>query len=125
MIESRSLLLSSLKNGLMHQSKSVDVKIVDNEILKCLYKYNLITHVINNTSHQTIYINNSIFKKIQLTIYNRKHSKIKLSPTQITKLKLHMQESIYLFSTPRGFLNQHEMIAINTSGFLIFQIHGK
>jgi len=120
MINKKTQLLNILSAAVAHQSNKVSVRNIDNDVVHCLYKYGLITHIDKSNNMYKIYLNNERCGKIKLISYWRRHSRLYFRPVNITKLKLHMQESIYIFASPRGLVSQHELIKHNLGGVLAF-----
>jgi len=122
MIEKVSFTISVINNAMRHKKKSIVVQKFDTRVIKVLKELNFINYVIKINCGFYISINQSISEKFKIINYHRRHSKIKMSPTQITKLKLNHQTGLYIYITPKGFVDQHHLVRNKMTGVLAFQI---
>lgn len=120
MIDKSSFTLAIINNAIMHNKREVRAARIDLDIIKCLYRYNVITSVFFSGKLFNIKIN--LHSRLKLKNYYKQLSKTTLSPTQVSRLKLHAGGNLYIFKTHKGLLNQHEILRKKISGILLFEI---
>lgn len=108
MIKKYNNTILSLNINLKHKKLKFHIKLTNYGILEKLCQLNLIKFFEKTPSGVTVYVNTRLSNIITIHQYNRTNSKIYLSKNQILKKKLNIGATIYLLSTPRGVLTQHE-----------------
>jgi ribosomal protein S8 len=122
MIESISYTISVINNGVQHKKKTIKVRNFNKKIINILMKFGFVSHIVKVSDGFIIFLNSWMGGKFKIINYYRKHSRLKLTHNQITKLKYHQQSSVYIFQTDSGFITQHDLVEKKISGILVLQI---
>ena len=122
MINKTINIINNINITTKHKKKKIQCKYIHPIILKKLYQLNLIKGFYKNKNIYEINLNDNNNPQIFIKIYFKSNSKINFTYNQIVKNKIHLFSTIYILSTPYGYLTQYEAYNKHSGGFLIAKI---
>lgn len=122
MVNKKQRTLNAIILGLKHKICKINLPNVDHQIIQLFYTLNIVTNLTKIGGVWTVHLNTALGGKVCIKNYYKRHNKIFYSSNQISKMRWHLHETVYVFSTPRGYQTQTEMIKNHSGGFLVFQL---